>query len=78
MQESLLSSMATDENSFATHQRTLRKDTIAHEIHHDRKINGRFIINTFEFFIIDNKRGFEILAGEAFNNFLSVLDTGRN
>ena len=92
MQESLLSPIATDKNPFATHRRTVRRDTTAHEIHRDvklspqcqnpenfsistiklqtpiavnlckiRKINGRFMISTFGFFIIDNKFGFEIL-----------------
>jgi len=35
MQESLLSSIATDENSIATHRRRFRKDTTAHETHRD-------------------------------------------
>ena len=66
MKESLLFSIATDKNSFVRHQRPLWKDTIAHKLHHDVKFMLQcYHPKNFEFFTIDNKMGFAVLAGEA-------------
>ena len=41
MEEALVSSSATDENSFTTHGRTLRKDTEVHEIPYHVKLTSQ-------------------------------------
>ena len=42
MQDSLLSSIATDENFFTKHRRTVQKDATAHEIHRDVKFTSQW------------------------------------